>query len=91
MALLDEHAVDMYAFPQMQNAECYRVKLSAGDALYIPYFWQHRIQSTAERNIMVNAWFDIHDRKPIYEGGKVIRAFEFSFPTRPAALCCALL
>lgn len=32
-------------------------ELAAGDAIYIPYFWWHHVQSLEEFNILVNYWW----------------------------------
>ncbi len=32
--------------------------LEPGDALYIPYFWWHHVQSLSDFNILVNFWWD---------------------------------
>jgi len=45
--------------PQFKEAlkTAQRTKLSAGDAIYIPYGWWHHIRALSPLNILVNYWW----------------------------------
>ncbi|XP_019623027.1 PREDICTED: probable serine/threonine-protein kinase kinX [Branchiostoma belcheri] len=58
---LDVDAVDFTEYPGMREVEYYRVNMTAGDCLYVPYMWFHQVNSY-ERNIAVNIFWD-HDAK----------------------------
>lgn len=47
------------AYPKFETAlrHAVRADLSPGDALYIPYFWWHHVQSLDDLNVLVNYWW----------------------------------
>lgn len=58
MVRLDAPDVDRY--PRFREAMQHAVvaDLEAGDALYIPYFWWHHVQSLEDFNVLVNYWWN---------------------------------
>ncbi|XP_078618555.1 uncharacterized protein LOC144886060 isoform X2 [Branchiostoma floridae x Branchiostoma japonicum] len=58
---MDVDAVDFTKYPGMREVEYYRVNMTAGDCLYVPYMWFHQVNSYG-RNIAVNIFWD-HDAK----------------------------
>ena len=51
---------DFERFPRLREAlaNAWYADLEPGDALYIPYFWWHHVQSLTPFNILVNYWWD---------------------------------
>ncbi len=51
---------DFERFPRLRAAmgNALYADLEPGDALYIPYFWWHHVQSLSDFNILVNFWWD---------------------------------
>lgn len=58
---VDVDAPDMARFPKYAKASPLRVVLRPGDALYLPAYWHHEVQSIPDAetglNIAVNFWF----------------------------------
>ena len=54
---MDVDKVDYENYPALRNLEYYRVNLTAGDCLYIPFKWLHQVRSF-DRNLAVNFWFN---------------------------------
>ncbi|CAF0941002.1 unnamed protein product [Brachionus calyciflorus] len=54
---MDVDKVDYKLFPDIENLEYYRVNVSAGDCLYIPFKWIHQVRSYG-RNLAINFWFN---------------------------------
>ena len=40
-----------------------QVRLVAGDVLYLPACWWHCVEGSAERNMILNWWMDLHPKK----------------------------
>lgn len=53
-------APDYATYPKFQEAERHAqvAELEPGDALYIPYFWWHHVQSLEAFNVLVNYWWN---------------------------------
>ncbi len=51
---------DFERFPRLHEAlaNAWYADLEPGDAIYIPYFWWHHVQSLTPFNILVNYWWD---------------------------------
>ena len=51
---------DFDRFPRLRQAmdNAWIADLEPGDAIYIPYFWWHHVQSQTPFNILVNYWWD---------------------------------
>ncbi|CAH1227031.1 TYW5 [Branchiostoma lanceolatum] len=58
---VDVDSVDFTKYPGMREVDYYRVNMTAGDCLYVPYMWFHQVNSYG-RNIAVNVFWD-HDAK----------------------------
>jgi hypothetical protein len=54
---------DFNSYPKFRAAMEHAVvaDLVAGDALYIPYFWWHHVQSQDDFNVLVNYWWNDAD------------------------------
>lgn len=53
-------APDLERYPKFDAAlrHAVRAELEPGDALYIPYFWWHHVQSLDDFNVLVNYWWN---------------------------------
>lgn len=53
-------APDFERFPRFRNAleAAFVAELEPGDALYIPYYWFHHVESLGSFNVLVNYWWD---------------------------------
>lgn len=53
-------APDLERYPKFETALRHAVQanLAPGDALYIPYFWWHHVQSLDDFNVLVNYWWN---------------------------------
>jgi hypothetical protein len=51
---------DLRRYPRFQHAlaAAQSAELEPGDAVYIPYFWWHHVQSLDRFNTLVNYWWD---------------------------------
>ena len=58
MVSLDEP--DLVRYPRFEQAlaAAQTADLEPGDAVYIPYFWWHHVESLASFNVLVNYWWD---------------------------------
>jgi len=58
MVALDEP--DLSRYPRFKEAlsVAQQVELGPGDAVYIPYFWWHHVQSLTPFNVLVNYWWN---------------------------------
>lgn len=54
---------DFKKYPKFSEAIKHAVvaEMEAGDALYIPYFWWHHVQSQEDFNVLVNYWWNEAD------------------------------
>ena len=50
-------------FPQVAHARPIEVNLVAGDVLYLPACWWHCVEGSKGRNMIINAWYQLHPRK----------------------------
>jgi hypothetical protein len=59
-------AVDDEAFPLFEEIrrQAIRLELEAGDALYLPKLWWHKVESLAPLNGLVNYWWDAFSAGP---------------------------
>jgi jumonji domain-containing protein 7 len=57
-ANLDPLEPDLKAYPQYKNANVYKVRINAGDMLYLPSLWYHHLQQS-HKCIAVNFWYDM--------------------------------
>lgn len=60
VSMVSLHQPDLEQYPRFQQAlEAAMVaELEPGDALFIPYFWWHHVQSLAPFNVLVNYWWN---------------------------------
>lgn len=60
VSMVSLHEPDFQKFPRFKQAlEAAQVaELEPGDALFIPYFWWHHVQSLAPYNVLVNYWWN---------------------------------
>jgi hypothetical protein len=56
-------APDLERYPRFAEARRHAqvAELGPGDALYIPYFWWHHVQTRDEFNVLVNYWWNDAD------------------------------
>ncbi len=59
ISLVDFHAPDLAKFPRFEEAlrHAHVAELGPGDALFIPSFWWHHVESLAPFNVLVNYWW----------------------------------
>jgi hypothetical protein len=59
ISLVDFRAPDFGRFPRFREAmqRAIVVELEPGDALYLPSFWWHHVESIGVLNVMVNYWW----------------------------------
>jgi cupin-like protein len=59
ISLVDFHKPDFARFPKFAAAleQAQVAELEAGDAIFIPSFWWHHIESLAPLNVLVNYWW----------------------------------
>ncbi|XP_034483618.1 bifunctional peptidase and (3S)-lysyl hydroxylase JMJD7 [Drosophila innubila] len=55
---IDPLAPDMGTYPQYAKARPLRVRVHAGDVLYLPNYWFHHVQQS-HKCIAVNFWYDM--------------------------------
>merc|ERR1719453_1702736 len=58
--MVDLDAPDGGRFPRWRGAQGYVVELEPGDALYIPPFWWHHVQSITPETTSMAMWFFEH-------------------------------
>src|SRR5690606_30198050 len=60
VSMVQLDAPDFERYPRFRQALEHAVvaELAPGDALYIPYFWWHHVQSLASFNVLVNYWWN---------------------------------
>lgn len=56
-SMIDLDAPDSHRFPNWRKAKGMIVELSPGDALYIPPFWWHHVQSLTPETTSMAMWF----------------------------------
>lgn len=59
-SMVDLDAPDDVRFPQWSGASGYMVELEAGEALYIPPYWWHHVQSLTPETTSMAMWFFEH-------------------------------
>jgi len=59
-SMVDLDAPDDVRFPQWSGASGYIVELEAGEALYIPPYWWHHVQSLTPETTSMAMWFFEH-------------------------------
>jgi len=52
-------------FPNFKKAITHFVKLQAGDCLFLPAYWWHRVRSSPEETIAVSHWYKPHSPIPM--------------------------
>lgn len=59
VSMVDMDAPDLARYPRFERAiaAAQVAELEPGDALYIPYFWWHHVQSLDRFNMLVNYWW----------------------------------
>lgn len=55
---IDPLAPDLKKYPNYSTANVYKVRINAGDILYLPSLWYHHVQQS-HKCIAVNYWFDM--------------------------------
>jgi hypothetical protein len=56
------------SFGDVAHARPLEVHLGPGDCLYLPACWWHCVEGSRERNMILNWWFDVHEKKRNHEG-----------------------
>ncbi len=66
VSLAASSAADKDRFPLFEDIkdQSLTVELQAGDALYLPKLWWHKVESTAPFNVLVNYWWDAFSAGP---------------------------
>ena len=66
VSLAASSAPDKERFPLFEDIrdQSLVVELQAGDALYLPKLWWHKVESTAKFNVLVNYWWDAFSGGP---------------------------
>lgn len=55
---IDPLAPDLFKYPQYSKLKPLRVRVNAGDVLYLPNYWYHHVQQS-HRCMAVNFWYDM--------------------------------
>ena len=55
---IDPLAPDLYKYPQYAKVKAIRVRVKAGDMLYLPNYWYHHV-TQSHKCIAVNFWYDM--------------------------------
>ena len=86
VALAAEAAPDDPRYPRFERARdrAITVELSAGDALYMPKLWWHRVEASGSLNILVNYWWDAFPVGPDQPFAPLLLAMS-AIATRPEA------
>ncbi len=60
VSMVSLHQPDFERYPQFREAlrHAQVAELEPGDALYIPYFWWHHVESLARFNVLINYWWN---------------------------------
>lgn len=60
VSMVSLHEPDFERYPKFKEALAHAqsAELGPGDALYIPYFWWHHVESLAPFNVLVNYWWN---------------------------------
>jgi hypothetical protein len=60
VSMVSLHEPDFSRYPDFRTAleHAQIAELEPGDALYIPYFWWHHVESLAKFNVLVNYWWN---------------------------------
>ena len=56
-------ATDLHLFPALADARPAEVTVRRGDVLYLPCCWWHAVRGSAGRNLSVNYWYQLHEKK----------------------------
>ena len=66
VSLAASSAPDKARFPLFEDIKdrALVAELQAGDALYLPKLWWHKVESTAKFNVLVNYWWDAFSGGP---------------------------
>ena len=56
--VIDPLSPDLDQYPQFANSTVFKLKLEAGDCLYLPSFWFHHL-TQSHGCIAVNYWYDM--------------------------------
>jgi jumonji domain-containing protein 7 len=59
---IDPDDPDLSRYPLFANATVYQVEVEAGDILYLPAFWFHKVKQSG-LTIAVNFWYDVDIQK----------------------------
>jgi hypothetical protein len=103
--LLEEHPLDSRPSVIVNTANCdtdnaskpecciltlYDVELEAGDALFIPPFWLHRVTSLSSISFSVNAWWESKELRTLARVGQLPLPFESEWSERCTLFATAL-
>jgi hypothetical protein len=60
VSMVSIHEPDFARYPKFKEAleHAQVAELGPGDALYIPYFWWHHVESRASFNVLINYWWN---------------------------------
>jgi hypothetical protein len=56
-SLLDPHKPDLEKYPLFKYTRQVKVKVGAGDCIYLPSYWYHKVESAQGRNVAINWWY----------------------------------
>lgn len=64
VSMVDLRAPDLERYPRFAEAVPFaeEAELEPGDAIYIPYMWWHHVEALDAINVLVNYWWDLHQR-----------------------------
>jgi hypothetical protein len=69
----DGPALDSMRFPRFDPTLVTRVRLQAGDVIYIPAYWWHQVTSHGDENVNLNFWWLPSAKKQLMNPNQALR------------------
>lgn len=66
---------DLRSFPLFDPLRVVRARLREGDALYLPAYWWHQVQSLGAENVNLNCWWLPSVAKQLRHGNQALRGY----------------